>query len=370
MGRRGGGGYGLRETRRGVPCATRLGLALLLVLLVGGYYGLRWVGVRSPVELPAINRDLGGGRDAARPGVAKVDRFWVEPDDGVAPLLQQIDSAGSSLDVVVYLLTNDEIVDRLISAHGRGVAVRVMVEEDPFGGGSGNGKALKQLRAAGVPWKYGNRTYRYTHEKAAVIDGKRAIVSTANFTTSAFTRNREYLALISSGLEVKEIEALFDADWDRTGYKPHVPSLVVSDVNSRDRLLATIKSARKSLDTEAEVMADPQIRAALVDARRRGVRVRVVMSTPDREESSYEGLTELAEAGVLVRTLDYPYVHAKSVLVDRKRAYVGSINFTATSMDQNRELGLLTTTSEVIGSLGKTFDKDWSEGEQFPQESR
>ena len=144
---------------------------------------------------------------------------------------------------------------------------------------------------------------------------------------------------------------------------------VVSDVNSRPKLLSLIESARESLEIEAEVMADTEIRGALIAAHRRGVRVRVVMSTPEEEESSYRGLAELSRAGIGVRLVDSPYIHAKSVLVDRRRAYMGSINFTATSMDQNRELGILTESPEVVRELATTFQSDWAKGESFPPES-
>ncbi len=60
-----------------------------------------------------------------------------------------------------------------------------------------------------------------------------------------------------------------------------------------------------------------------------------------------------------------PYIHSKSILADGRRAYIGSVNFTATSMDQNRELGILTTSPSVLRKLGETFDQDWEKGEPF-----
>nr|MDQ3327998.1 phospholipase D-like domain-containing protein [Chloroflexota bacterium] len=168
--------------------------------------------------------------------------------------------------------------------------------------------------------------------------------------------------------EVAEIQAIFDADWERRTYEPRVPSLVVSDVNSREKLLGLITKATESLEIEAEVMADKEIRRALTGAQQRGVRVRVVMSPPEPEETTYDGLVDLSGASVGVRLVTSPYIHAKSILVDRERAYIGSINFTATSMDQNRELGLITTTPDVIRQLGAAFDKDWAKGKPFRKE--
>jgi phosphatidylserine/phosphatidylglycerophosphate/cardiolipin synthase-like enzyme len=244
-----------------------------------------------------------------------------------------------------------------------------MVEEEPFGGGADSGYAVKALEAAGIDTRYGVSTFRYTHAKTVIIDDKRAVVIRANLTKSAFTRNREYLALVTSAAEVSEIQAIFNADWERRAFQPRVSSLVVSDVNSRQKLLELLVAARESLEVEAEVMADKEIRRALTEAQRRGVRVRVVMSPPEPEETTYAGLVELSGAGVGVRLVTNPYIHAKSILVDRERAYVGSINFTATSMDQNRELGLITTTPAAIQQLEAAFDADWSAGVPFHSES-
>lgn len=305
---------------------------------------------------------------ATGPDTVAVERFWVEPDAGLQPFLDQLSSARTTLDVVVYLITNPIIVDELNSAKQRGVDVRVMIEEDPFGGGAGNGDALRALEAAGVEVEYGPGTFRYTHEKAVIIDGQRALVMTANLTKSAFASNREYLALVTSPPEVRDIQAMFDADWERRAYNPRTPSLVVSDVNSRTKLLGLIVGAKESLEIEAEVMADKEIRRALAEAQGRGVRVRVVMSPPEPEESTYGGLVDLSGSGVGVRLVTSPYIHAKSILVDRERAYIGSINFTATSMDQNRELGLITTTPDVIRQLGTAFDEDWAQGRPFRTE--
>ncbi|MEJ7654256.1 MAG: phospholipase D-like domain-containing protein [Chloroflexia bacterium] len=128
-------------------------------------------------------------------------------------------------------------------------------------------------------------------------------------------------------------------------------------------LLGLIDSARKTMDVGG---VGPTNRFGRVRAcTQPRVRVRVVMSLPDKTESSYEGLTQLSRSGVQVRTVKSPDIHSKSILVDGRRAYIGSINFTATSMDQNRELGVLTTSPEVLKPLGAAFLQDWAKGTPF-----
>jgi len=67
-------------------------------------------------------------------------------------------------------------------------------------------------------------------------------------------------------------------------------------------------------------------------------------------------------AGVRVRRLprSYLYIHAKAIVVDGRRAFVGSQNLSAASLDDNRELGIIVADGGVIGTLEDTFREDWA----------
>ena len=55
------------------------------------------------------------------------------------------------------------------------------------------------------------------------------------------------------------------------------------------------------------------------------------------------------------------YMHAKIIVVDGRRAFVGSENISAQSLDQNRELGIIVADSSVLSTLQQTFLQDWSD---------
>jgi phosphatidylserine/phosphatidylglycerophosphate/cardiolipin synthase-like enzyme len=63
----------------------------------------------------------------------------------------------------------------------------------------------------------------------------------------------------------------------------------------------------------------------------------------------------------LVTTHD-PYIHAKAIIVDGTSMYVGSANLTDNSMDNNRELGLVTQTGNVISPVQAAINTDFSVG--------
>jgi phosphatidylserine/phosphatidylglycerophosphate/cardiolipin synthase-like enzyme len=57
-----------------------------------------------------------------------------------------------------------------------------------------------------------------------------------------------------------------------------------------------------------------------------------------------------------------PYIHAKAIVVDGGRVYVGSANFTANSFDHNRECGLLTSDPDAVTPVATTVSSDFSGG--------
>jgi phosphatidylserine/phosphatidylglycerophosphate/cardiolipin synthase-like enzyme len=291
-------------------------------------------------------------------------RLFVEPDDGTRPVVQFIGEARRTLDVAMYLLSDRDVVQALEAAPRRGVRVRVMLEEHPYETGPGNGAVASRLKAAGVTVGWSPTTFQLSHDKYAVADGRSALVGTANWTHSAFVGNREYLVVDDDPTDVGQLAALFQADWGRDSPDLTDPRLVVSPTNARADFGALAGAAGQTLDLEAEEMEDPGIEGALVGAARRGVVVRVILPLPTGgPDANAAGRGRLVAGGVQVRRLRNPYVHAKDVVVDGKEAFVGSENLSTSSLDRNREVGLLLADPVAVRSLEATFERDWGASE-------
>jgi len=96
----------------------------------------------------------------------------VEPEQGETPFRQAIATAATSLWVEMYLLTDTSIINALEEAANRGVDVRMLLELHPLGGDpTGPQRTYDTLAAAGVHMKASNPAYRFTHEKAIIVDG-------------------------------------------------------------------------------------------------------------------------------------------------------------------------------------------------------
>lgn len=296
--------------------------------------------------------------------VAKGTRgLYVEPDDGHAPVIDEIDHAQRTIDLTIYLLTDANVISALSRAESRGVQVRVILEQHPYGGGSDQNVVASTLRDAGIEVRWGASQFTFTHAKYMVIDGEVAIITTQNLSKSSFTANREFGVVTTVPSDVAEAQRIFNADW--TGHPgPISGPLVVSPDDSRARLKELIASAHVSIDLYAEVIRDPGMMTALADAARRGVRVRVLI-TDNTDVGNRDAATTLANAGVQVRLVKRLYIHAKMILVDNARAFVGSENLTATSLDNNREVGMILSEPPLIQRCAATFNRDWSQAVAF-----
>jgi cardiolipin synthase A/B len=188
-----------------------------------------------------------------------------------------------------------------------------------------------------------------------IIDDAVTLIMNQNLTRSAFTANREFGVVTNQPDAVQAAAAIFQADWTR-GAEPDPGPLVVSPTNARDQLLALVNGARVSLDLYAEVLRDPEMLDALATAAERGIRVRIIISPSADFAAEIE---ELAASGVDLRLSRSLYIHAKLIVADGERAFIGSQNLSVTSLDQNRELGIIVDDQVNLARLTRTFAIDF-----------
>jgi len=107
--------------------------------------------------------------------------------DRLSAILDLIDGAKTSLNLLFYMFTPDEggerIRDALVQAAGRGVAVKVLL--DRFGCGTIKSEFLEPLKMAGGHYcvfhpSLGRRYLIRNHQKMAIADGEVALIGRAH----------------------------------------------------------------------------------------------------------------------------------------------------------------------------------------------
>lgn len=292
------------------------------------------------------------------PGLAMLSvRFIAEPNDGVVPLVAFIAAAHNTLDGEIYLLSDPAIERAFSDAVVRGVRVRLIIEQHPYGGDKGSAQgAYQYLTGHGVQVQWGSPAFRFTHAKNLIADGTQAWIGTMNWTPAAFSRNRDFAAIVNDPNLLRATAALFAADWAHLPGTTLAPGLVISPLNARHDIMALIENAGYTIDVYAEEITDRQVVQDLIAAERRGVHVRIVYT-------GIGNLGALAQAGAQVQRVTYPhYIHAKAIVVDGNRMFVGSENLSATSLDKNREVGLVLRDRLAISLVEQPFAADLQRG--------
>jgi phosphatidylserine/phosphatidylglycerophosphate/cardiolipin synthase-like enzyme len=127
---------------------------------------------------------------------------------------------------------------------------------------------------------------------------------------------------------------------------------------AQNEILGLVADSRESLYVEIFEFNYEPLKEALVEAEARGVDVKVIL-----EPSVYQNkgtYNYLQEAEVEVKWLrSFNIVHSKFMIVDGQIVLVGSINWSKTAMEKNREAGVVIQSGAVAASFRDVFDYDW-----------
>jgi len=140
-------------------------------------------------------------------------------------------------------------------------------------------------------------------------------------------------------------------------------SLVVLPDDSAKPILDAIRTASKSLCVKMFLFSDPKLLEAVVTARRRGVKVRVMLNPARRsgEEDNEETRQKLTHAGIDVVDGNpaFDLTHEKSMVVDEKTAFVKSLNWATKNLTETRDYAVVTSHPREVSEIVECFDADW-----------
>ncbi len=281
---------------------------------------------------------------------------FVTPTGFEQRMLDTIAGARHSLDIQMYLFSTSKLATAVIAAAQRGVAVRVLL--DP--GEPGNDSTRSRLIAASVPTKNDPAVFPYAHAKYLIVDGAAVTIMSANWNDGAMTEERNYGLVDTDADDVADVQTIFDADWAGTTPSLTCTRLLVSPIDAKQRVLDLVNGAQHTLDLEVLYVTDSTVEGAIVNAKNRGVAVRVILSDPATTPENTATRTFFTQKGVPVRVITTFDVHAKLIVADGATALIGSENLSYTSLSQNREVGALVFEPGTLAAVTAQVDADWA----------
>ena len=273
-------------------------------------------------------------------------KLLVQPDDGLAPIIGAVRHAKKSVLIVVFRFDLKELEQALGHAVERGVSVRALIANTNRGGEKRLRKLEQRLLGAGIQVaRTGEDLVRY-HGKVMIVDDSLYVLG-FNYTRLDIERSRSFGLIARDAKLVKGATDLFECDASRQPFAPNDDRLVVSPENARPVIGDFIKGAKKSLLIYDMNIGDPRMLKLLAERVKAGVDVRVI------------GKVKQPPDGMGLRKLAKLRLHARAIIRDGARAFVGSQSLRRMELDQRREVGLIVTDSRIAKRLQETFEFDW-----------
>jgi len=284
-----------------------------------------------------------------------------------AALLEAVASAQQTIDAEIYEFDRRDLVEAMLAATRRGVAVR-MVGDPTVAVTVATGR---RLAAAGALVKFFPVAPRQIdHVKLLVVDGRVALFGGVNWGAHSYLNHDFELRLEGPG--AVRLEHLFAVDLQRSGRPvailpppvavPGEPALLTSfpaDEVGR-AVVSAIEGAHHTIEMEMFVLTDAATTHALQAAARRGVDVQALFDPG--QDLNQAAIGQLRAAGVRCRFYrsSGEKLHAKTAVIDGQLLIVGSANWTASGFRHNHELDAVLTSPRLAAAVAARMDADWA----------
>lgn len=143
----------------------------------------------------------------------KSDACFSPGEDCRNRIIGLLKGARQTVDVCVFTITDNAVAREIYEATRRGVAVRVITDNDKA---TDKGSDVFDLERAGVAVRI-DRTEAHMHHKFAIFDGDTLLNGSYNWTRSAFTDNEENLLVTGDMALVRAFQGEFDSLWAKFG---------------------------------------------------------------------------------------------------------------------------------------------------------
>jgi cardiolipin synthase len=314
-------------------------------------------------------------------------------------MLAAIDGARERVLFESYIVKSDEVGQRfkaaLVAAADRGVDVRVvydgfanLVVPPSFFRFPSGVRVLRYPVLAGRWQVFNPRRYGRDHRKILVVDDTAAFVGGYNVGAEYETQWRD-THLKVEGAAVWDLDNAFVDFWNLNDARPpladhgspswdphvrahrNVPRQLVFPV--RGMYLEAIDRATDHVYlTAAYFIPDHDVLRALLDARRRGVDVRILMPevsnhvVADWLSRGFYG--RLLDAGVRIFLYQDAMVHAKTATIDGQWSTVGTANIDRLSLTGNYEINLEIHDAGLAAHLERVFEQDLTQARELTGE--
>ena len=139
--------------------------------------------------------------------------YFSPGDDCPQIIINQVERASQSIDICVFTITDNRIADAIRDAFVRGIAVRIISDNDKS---LDPGSDIERFKGLGIPVRI-DQTDHHMHHKYAVFDQKTTLTGSYNWTRSADKHNDENFVITTESTINRAYLGHFERLWDALG---------------------------------------------------------------------------------------------------------------------------------------------------------
>jgi cardiolipin hydrolase len=125
-------------------------------------------------------------------------------------IIQLIHGTRTDLEICVFTITDDRLTQAILDAHGRGVDVRIITDNEKA---ADPGSDVTRFQEAGVPLKVDHTPF-HMHHKFAIFDKQLVLTGSYNWTRGAARDNHENFIITSETRLVERFLEVFERLWN------------------------------------------------------------------------------------------------------------------------------------------------------------
>jgi phosphatidylserine/phosphatidylglycerophosphate/cardiolipin synthase-like enzyme len=288
-------------------------------------------------------------------------------------LLSLIDNAATSIDIALYGLNRQSVVDALIAAHSRGVVLRVVGDDDAAVGEYS--VWYQALVDAGITIVTDTSASKIQHNKFLIVDDAVVWTGSTNFTDTGLTMNANNSAIITDTLLADVYQTEFEEMWsgvfhgdkaDNTAHLLDYNGTLVESYFSPTDLVAfevwdELAGADETIHFAMFFWTDDLLANRVVERLGEGVAVYGVWDQLGEANVSSDDET-LCAAGARIKIEDFAgKVHHKFAVIDvygsDPTVILGSYNWTASGAYDNDENTLIIHDA----TLAQAYYEEWQQ---------
>ena len=140
-------------------------------------------------------------------------------------------------------------------------------------------------------------------------------------------------------------------------------SIIILPDDTGKEIIDAIESARESILVKMFLFSDPGLISALIAAKNRGIKIKVMLNPARRngEEENEDTRRILEDAGIEVRDSnpEFTITHEKSMVIDGRLAFIKSLNWETKNLTETRDYAIITYHPNEVKEIILCFEADW-----------